>query len=98
AIMFRVVDLPHPDGPTRITNSPSAMVRLTSLPARAPSGNRLVTWSRTISAMWPQTLLRLALHRAGGQTGDDAALEQEHDDRDRDRDDDRRGRDRPCRL
>ena len=28
AIMFSVVDLPQPDGPTRMTNSPSAMSRL----------------------------------------------------------------------
>ena len=38
AIMLRVVDLPHPDGPTRMTNSPSAMSRLTSSTASAPSG------------------------------------------------------------
>ena len=27
AIMRSAVDLPHPDGPTRITNSPSSIVR-----------------------------------------------------------------------
>ena len=50
AIMFRVVDFPQPDGPTRMTNSPSVMSRLTSSTATVPSGNRLLTWSRTISA------------------------------------------------
>ena len=38
AIMLRVVDLPHPDGPTRITNSPSAMSMLILSTASAPSG------------------------------------------------------------
>ena len=50
AIMFSVVDFPQPDGPTRMTNSPSAMSRLMSLTASAPSGKRLVTWSSTMSA------------------------------------------------
>ena len=50
AIMLRQVDLPQPDGPTRMTNSPSAMSRLTSFTASAPSGKRLVRWSSTISA------------------------------------------------
>lgn len=31
AIMRSSVDLPQPDGPTNTTNSPSSMVRLTSL-------------------------------------------------------------------
>jgi hypothetical protein len=30
AIMLRVVDFPHPDGPTRMTNSPSAIERSAS--------------------------------------------------------------------
>jgi len=50
AIMFRQVDFPQPEGPTRIMNSPSPMSRLASLTAVVPSGNRLLTWSRTISA------------------------------------------------
>src|SRR6476469_6020880 len=95
AIMLSVVDLPQPDGPTRITNSPSAIVRLTSSTARAPSGNRLVTWSRTISAMG---IPSLALDRARRQAGNDPALEQEDDDDDGDGDDDGRSRDRAGRL
>src|SRR5512132_2223050 len=94
AIMLSVVDLPQPDGPTRITNSPSAIVRLTSSTASAPSGNRLVTWSRTISAMGGSLLL-LTLDGARGQPGNDPALEQEDDDDDGDGDDDRRSGDRP---
>ena len=50
AIMLRVVDFPHPDGPTRMTNSPSRMSRLKSLTASDPSGKRLVMCSSTISA------------------------------------------------
>jgi len=38
AIMLRVVDLPQPDGPTRMTNSPSWMSRLKSSTASDPSG------------------------------------------------------------
>src|SRR4029453_10426896 len=82
AIMFRQVDLPQPEGPTRIMNSPSSMSRLTSLTAMVPSGNRLLTCSRVISA----TALLLSLDRAGGQPGDDPALEDEHEDDDRDGD------------
>ncbi len=33
AIMFSVVDFPHPDGPTRMMNSPSAIVSDRSLTA-----------------------------------------------------------------
>ncbi|CPU63921.1 Uncharacterised protein [Mycobacteroides abscessus] len=36
-IMRRTVDFPEPDGPTRMTNSPSAMSRLTLSTARKPS-------------------------------------------------------------
>src|SRR5690242_589333 len=100
AIMLSVVDLPQPEGPTRITNSPSAMVRLTSSTARAPSGNRLVTWSRTISAMGCPSFSpsALALDGARCQAGDDPALEQEDDDDDGDGDDDGRSGDRAGRL
>src|SRR6266487_4552895 len=88
AIMFSVVDLPHPDGPTRITNSPSPMSRLIESTASAPSGYRFVTLSRTISA------ISLSLHGTGRQPRDDAALKEEHEHDDRDRDDHRGGGDR----
>src|SRR4029450_3576541 len=84
AIMLRTVDLPEPEGPTRIMNSPSSMPRLTSLTAVVPSGNRLLTCSRVIAA----TVLLLSFDRAGGETGDDSALEDEDEQDDRDGDDD----------
>src|SRR6201989_1193923 len=93
AIMFSVVDLPQPDGPTRMTNSPSAISRLKSLTASDPSGKRLVMCSSTISAMC-LSLTPLALDRAGRQPGDDPALEEQHEDDDWDGDDHRGGRDR----
>src|SRR6516165_87618 len=99
AIMLRVVDFPHPDGPTRIMNSPSLMSRLILSTASAPSGKRLVTWSKMISAIVCSLgpVSRLALDRAGCQPGHDPALEEQHEDDDRDGDDHRRGRDRPDR-
>src|SRR6201997_5009468 len=93
AIMFSVVDFPQPDGPTRMTNSPSAISRLKSLTASDPSGKRLVMCSSTISAMY-LSLTPLALDGAGRQPGDDPALEEQHEDDDRDRDDHRGGGDR----
>src|SRR6266568_3728952 len=96
AIMLSVVDLPQPDGPTRITNSPSAMSRLTSSTASAPSGKRLVMLSRTISATG-LSLSPLALDRAGCQPRNDPALEEQHEDDDGNGDDHRRRGDRPGR-
>src|SRR3974390_1820006 len=87
AIMLRVVDFPHPDGPTRMMNSPSAMSRLMSSTPTAPSGKRLLMWSRTISATVCSLCPGLALDRARCQPGDDAPLEQEHEDDDRNGDD-----------
>src|SRR5258708_36650487 len=95
AIMLRVVDLPHPDGPTRMTNSPSLILRLTLSTASAPSGKRLVRWSSVISATISPFPFRLALDRAVCQPGYDPPLEQKHEDDDRDGDDHRGGRDRP---
>ena len=69
------VDFPHPDGPTRIMNSPSAMSRLTSLTAANPSPYSLTTFLIVISAT--ATLLRSALDGAGREAGDDPALEQQ---------------------
>src|SRR5579859_383745 len=96
AIMLSVVDLPQPDGPTRITNSPSAISRLTSLTASAPSGKRLVMWFRTISATG-LSFGPLALDRAGCQPRDDPALEEQHEDDDGNGDDHRCRGDRPGR-
>src|ERR1041384_8625098 len=91
AIMLSVVDFPQPDGPTRMMNSPSAICRSTSSTASAPSGYRFVILSRTISAIGPTS----ALHGAGRQPRDDAALEEQHEQDDRDGDDHRCRGDRP---
>src|SRR5690606_35793397 len=45
------VDFPHPDGPTRMTNSPSAMSRLTPLTAGNPSPYFLTMLSSVIDAI-----------------------------------------------
>ena len=47
------VDLPQPDGPTMVTNSPGLTDRLTSSTACVPSGKTIETWSkrRASSAM-----------------------------------------------
>ena len=48
-IIFRVVVLPQPDGPTSVTNSPRATSRVRlSTAGRAPPGNVFVTLSRRI--------------------------------------------------
>src|SRR5215472_13778099 len=95
AIMLRVVDFPHPDGPTRMTNSPSAMSRLMSFTATAPSGKRLEIWSKTISAIACSLRPGSALDGARCQPGDDPPLEEQHEDDDRNGDDHRGRRDRP---
>src|SRR5258708_20686040 len=95
AIMFSVVDFPQPDGPTRITNSPSAMSRLILSTASAPSGKRFVTWSRTMSATISPHVL--ALDGTGSQPSDDPALEEQKENEDRDRDDGRGSGNRPGR-
>src|ERR1700754_871651 len=94
AIIRSAVDLPQPEGPTRIMNSPSSMSRFMSLTASKPSGKTLVTSSSTISAI----CCSLSLDGAGGEAGDDPALEEEDEDDDRDRHHDRRGGDRAGRL
>src|SRR5688572_18186875 len=80
AIMLSAVDFPQPEGPTRIMNSPSPISRLRFLTASKPSGYRLTTWSRTMSAI----LVSLTLDRPGGEAGDDASLEDQHHDEDGD--------------
>src|SRR4029079_1517970 len=47
-IIFRVVDLPQPDGPTRQTSSPGSTSRSSSCTATVPSGYRLPTPSSRI--------------------------------------------------
>src|SRR3954469_22684745 len=89
------VDFPHPDGPTRIMNSPSAMSRLTSLTAGKPSPYCLTMFSISMEAIgrpllgvggWKESGGESALDRTVGQAGHDPPLEQqdEHDHRDGD--------------
>src|SRR5688572_15762725 len=80
AIILSAVDLPQPEGPTRIMNSPSAISRFRSLTASKPSSKRFETPSRTISATGCSSL---SLDRACGQSGDDAPLEDQYEDDDR---------------
>src|SRR5262245_64236926 len=65
ATIRRVVDLPHPDGPTSTMNSLSRICRLTSLTAWTSSyflfRSFIITWAMNVSP--------LAFHRAG-QAGD----------------------------
>src|SRR4051812_39233284 len=75
------VDLPQPDGPTRIMNSPSSTSIDTSLTAGKPSPYCLTMFFISMAAIGS------TLHCAGRQTGDDSALEQQDDDDHRDRDD-----------
>src|SRR3954467_4854191 len=74
------VDLPQPEGPTRIMNSPSATSMLTSFTAGNPSPYFLTMFFILIEAMGSP------LHRAGGEPGHDLSLEQQDDDDDRDGD------------
>src|ERR1700733_12292913 len=83
AIIRSAVVLPHPDGPTRHTNSPSWMSRLSLSTASAPPSYRLVRSSRTTPAM-----TRSSFHRPGEHATDEISLEgKEHDERDDDRND-----------
>ena len=54
ATRFSRVDLPHPDGPIRATNSPSLTVRSTPRRARtgAFSASKVLRTPRTVSAAW----------------------------------------------
>src|SRR5919106_4675165 len=62
-IMRRIVDFPEPDGPTRTTNSPSAMSRLTSSTTGVVEPeNVLVRWSSRMVVMGHLSLLS-SLHR-----------------------------------
>src|SRR3954447_2833961 len=103
-IMRSRVDFPQPDGPTRMTNSPSAMSRLTPFTARKPSPYCLTMSLRVMAAIgspsWDagRWTLGSALDGALGQAGHDLALEQQDEDDDRDGDDDGRGGDRSRRL
>src|SRR5687768_2218869 len=83
------VDLPQPEGPTNTTNSPSLIARSTSwITCARPK--LLHTPLSVTSAIAPPS----ALHRAGGEPGDDLSLEHQHQHHHRHRHDDRGGHDR----
>src|ERR1700760_4947437 len=65
------VDFPQPDGPTRIMNSPSATSMDTSFTAGNPSPYFLTMFFISMAAIGSP------LHCAGGEAGNDLALEQQ---------------------
>src|SRR5437773_9058465 len=71
----RAVVLPHPDGPTRIRNSPSAIWSERSSRATVPPGKALVRCSNTTSAIGGS-----ALQPGGGDAADEIALGHEEQD------------------
>src|SRR5262245_27475530 len=73
AIMRSSVDLPQPDGPTKTTNSPSAM-SMSAPWTTSKLPKRLTTLVRVTAA------ILLLLDRAGGDAGDEMALQQHEDD------------------
>src|SRR6266404_3877036 len=93
AIRRNKVDFPHPDGPTKTTNSPWAMSRSTSRIVFT-SPNDFETFFSTTSATEAPPL---SLHRPGGKAGDDATLEDEHQQDERHGHDDGRRHDAPPR-
>ena len=58
AIIRRVVDLPHPDGPTITRNSASLISRFKSVTALNPLSYSLFTLSRTTSATGPSPICK----------------------------------------
>src|SRR4051812_33309404 len=97
------VDFPQPDGPTRMTNSPSAMSRLTPFTARKPSPYCLTMSFMVMAAIgspsWDGRRARAsALDGTLGQAGHDLTLEEQDEDDHGDGHDDGRGGDRPGRL
>ena len=86
AIIRSAVDLPQPEGPTRIMNSPSPIVEVHLL-------DGLVAVREVLGHLVEDDLghcvRSLSLDGARGQPGDDPALEQQDEDDDRDRHDHR---------
>src|SRR5581483_3159875 len=78
ATMRSAVDLPQPEGPTRIISSPSGTSRFKCLTASKPSPYRFVTSWNSISAISLEAPC-LSLDCSGGQTRDDAPLEEQHE-------------------
>src|SRR4051812_10440749 len=79
ATRLRSVDLPQPLGPTRVTNEPSGISRSMSRSTGAARPKLLLTLSKRTEAT------RSALHRAGGEPGDEPPLEEQRHQDDRQR-------------
>ena len=77
AIRRRRVDFPQPDGPTKTTNSPSAISRRSNGRITSTSPKFLVT---ALSRIWP--IPGLLFHRAEGQTADKLLLAEPAKDQD----------------
>src|SRR5699024_12743661 len=90
-IIRRIVDFPQPEGPTRMTNSPSSISRSTPLTAVYPSEYVLAMPWRLIE----DTSYSLAIDCAMGEAWGYAALGDEDDDDDRNSGDDSGSGDRP---
>src|SRR5215831_18514701 len=75
----RSVDLPHPDGPTKTQNSRGRMSR--SMFSRTEVRPKDLATPRSEMAVSAVAFMALTLHRAGGEARDDAALEDEDDER-----------------
>src|SRR4029453_19266184 len=77
ATIRSAVDFPHPDGPTRIRNSPSATSRVRSSTATTGPGYTFVTPSNATRA------IALALQSLGGDAAHEVSLgeQEEHDHR-----------------
>src|SRR5262249_36930782 len=71
ATRLSMVDLPHPLGPTSVTNDPSGTSRLMPRSTGVPRPYALVTRSNLTDAT------RSTLHRAGREPAHDPALEQQ---------------------
>src|SRR6056297_3118343 len=86
AMVSSVVDFPHPDGPTRVTNSPSSISRFISFTATT-SPYAFVTSSKFTSP-----IVESLLERSRGQSAHDLLLCDDDQHRDRKHADDTRGR------
>src|SRR5262245_16221089 len=84
------VDFPQPEGPTTTTNSPEPMSRFTSL-ITSVVPNAFLTPLSVRPTIWLLSLL--TLDPAGGQPGDNLALEDKDESDQRQGDDHRSGHD-----
>src|ERR1700742_4264923 len=84
AIMRSAVVLPHPEDPTRIMNSPSAISSDRSSTATAPPANRLVTPSRVTPGIRPPERRARSFDPRERDGADEPPLREEEDRQHRD--------------